>query len=198
MKDNTRVSRWLQRLGYLVFFFVVVEMVVLIQQNRDLKSKLSAASSNAIQFLKSGDIAPPFRLSSLDGNRTYVNIGHTGRPILLYIFSTTCPHCKRNIPIWKQITRKLDTGTGHKNAMQVIGVSIDDVAETRAYCSRNSLNYTTLVADTTFDRVYEVNAVPQTIFILANGKIADNWIGQLNNKDVKKLIEAIGLEKGPA
>jgi peroxiredoxin len=191
MKENARLSKWLQRIGYVVFLFVVVEMLVLVQQNRDLKRQLNAIGTpKSIEFLKSGEQVGPITLESINGQEVNLSFNDLRKQILLFIFSTTCPHCQRNLSKWEDISQKL---AQRSKEINVMGVSIDNLDKTKKYCLDNKLNYTTLIADTVFERLYKVHAVPQTLLIEGGGKVKNNWSGELTSKEVKELMSTIGL-----
>jgi peroxiredoxin len=191
MKENTAISRWLQRAGYVIFLFVIVEMVVLIQQNRNLKRQLNEIGSpHPIEFLKVNDQVASFDLKDINGHEMSVAFGSSKKQTLLFMFSTTCPHCERNLAKWKDISEKIKRKD--KDAVNVMGVSISNNDETKEYYLKNKLNYTTLVADTSFERLYKVEAVPQTLLINGDGKVKNNWTGELTAQQVKELMSTIG------
>jgi len=109
---------------------------------------------------------------------------------LLFVFSTTCPHCERNLAKWREIFQKLKLQK--PGVINVIGVSIDNIDKTNEYFLKNKLSYTTLIADTLFERRYKVRAVPQTILINGDGKVKNNWSGELTTQQVKELMSTIG------
>ncbi len=54
------------------------------------------------------------------------------------------------------------------------------------------LKFTTLMTDTAFEHLYRVRTVPQTILINGDGRVKNNWPGELSAGPVKEVISITG------
>ena len=99
-------------------------VVLLVLQNRDLKDKLrAAAEGGAPGGLAAGETLPSFALVDGSGAPAQVAVGD-GRPRVLLVFTSTCPHCAHAMPIWRDLVRENSSGT------EVVGVQLDAGAAT--------------------------------------------------------------------
>jgi peroxiredoxin len=189
MPENKQSSPWVQRLTYLLLFFLMVETVLLVMQNRQLKDRLNSPTQHrAIESLKAGDQTTPRRLKNLVGGEFEIPNNIPSRKTLVFVFSTTCPHCEKNLTLWNHIAARLKPA----KLVDVVGVSVNDAEKTRAYCATKKLDYVTLLADSIFMNHYKVKLVPQMILIAGNGKVLQNWTGELNGEQEKELMDLVG------
>ena len=108
---------------YSIFLSVIslalaVLVVLLVVENRDLKQQLRAAAGAAPRGgLVAGETLSSFALADASGAPVQVAVGD-GKRHLLLVFTSTCPHCRDAMPIWRDL---MAGGT----SLEVVGVQMD-------------------------------------------------------------------------
>lgn len=181
-----------QRLNYFQIFLYIaliglsVEVFLLIRQNRELKSQLEYFTKGP-ETLKAGEKIEAMNVLDLEGNQKMIALENTGKKTLLFVFTTTCPSCAKNLPYWRDIISVVD---GAKT--EILGISTHDIGQTKAYQREHDLSWpVTSTTDSTFIKKYKVNAVPQTILIDEHGKVQQVWLGLLTVEQVKQIKKMI-------
>ena len=136
-----------------------------------------------------GEKAPAFSLSNAEG-KTVSLADLKGKVIVLNFWATWCPPCRAEIPdfikVYKQYRAK---------GVEIIGVSLDhkgwDVV--RPFIKSNNINYPVLLGDQKIAQAYgNINSIPTTFIIDKSGKIVDQQVGAMSEKDLvskfKKLL----------
>jgi uncharacterized membrane protein YphA (DoxX/SURF4 family) len=152
LRQSPRPSFWknVQRvLAFVLVFFMAIEVVLLVRQNRELKSRLAMVLGNG--GVKPGEVVPPFKVTRLDGEATEIGYDGVNTKTLLLVFSTRCGACERNLSNWFEIASELKQGP-----YRVIGISLDPQEQTKSFVLRNSINYSVFMpADATFIQNYK-------------------------------------------
>jgi peroxiredoxin len=176
-------------LAYLVISLLTVEIVVLITQNRELKAKLNG-SSDLVSPFEPGEKVDPFQVYLLSGAIQKIEYDSTQKRQLLFILSTTCPHCLKNLTAWNDITEK-----SKSNDINIMGISIDRYDQTKKYFEDKDVRfYLSALADSTFSQKYRISGVPVTMLIQGNGAVEKIWLGELSPSQSDEII---GLVKAP-
>ncbi|MBX5467325.1 MAG: TlpA family protein disulfide reductase [Firmicutes bacterium] len=117
--------------------------------------------------LSVGQPAPAFALETAEG--TTVSLAALrGRPVILNFWATWCPWCKQELPAFESVKRR------YGSRIALYGVDIQESPSTvRAWLRHHRLDYPVLL-DTTggVAAAYAVEAVPTTVFIGPDGRIA--------------------------
>lgn len=189
----TKKVNWLQLASFVVILLLTGEVIMLILQNRELKSSLNAPAAQ-FEPLKLGEKIEPVRVQTLDGVTAdfpyySVHTGITGKNPnlwLLFVFSTTCPHCEETLPVWNRIT----TDTANRSAGTfIVGLSINSVKDTYQYVQDNKPAFysVSVAGDTSFARKYKVAGVPETILLKGDGTVIKTWLGKLQPAQVDEI-----------
>jgi peroxiredoxin len=170
-------------INYLVIVLLTVVVVLLSLQNRELKGTIRNLTMpiQPIDPLKSGERVEPFDIKTLDGSSGVVRFTDPTKKHLLFVFSTTCPHCARTLPFWQMIAES------RTKDVDVLGVSIHDVDLTNKYVAESNVNFYVVSVDTNFSRKYRVSGVPETILINGDGKVEQAWIGELSSNQMNEI-----------
>ena len=191
MDKTSKSFSWLQAGAFFLISLLTAEVVLLTLQNRDLKNKLkSTAFAAQVDPLAPGEKAVPFKIQTLDGATNELAFSDPAKKSLLFVLSTTCPHCEKTLANWKTITEKsLD------DRCNIIGVSIHNLEETRKYLTNKKVGFymVSAAADTGFSRKYKISGVPETILIDGNGSVEKVWLGELSDEqteEIEKLMSA--------
>jgi cytochrome c biogenesis protein CcmG/thiol:disulfide interchange protein DsbE len=133
-----------------------------------------------------GAAAPAFRLASLEGD-VYDLRELRGKPVLLNFWSTWCPPCMEEHPLF---TAAAERYSGRVHFLGVIYQ--DDPEKIRAFGSRYGAWGPSLIDPNGEVAIaYGVFGPPETFFIDANGKIVDKVIGAVRPDYLVETLEAM-------
>jgi cytochrome c biogenesis protein CcmG, thiol:disulfide interchange protein DsbE len=183
MEELKKKTNWVQLIGIVLIIFLGVEDVLLILQNKQLKATINTLTTPQMEPLKTGDRLEPVKIQSFDGSRSDLIYSDSTKKYLLFLFSTTCPHCEKNIPIWQSLIASMD------NHIKILGVSTQKLNETKQFIQGKIVNFRIVTAyeDTSFQRKYRVIGVPETILIDGEGKVEKVWMGELQPDQINEI-----------
>jgi cytochrome c biogenesis protein CcmG/thiol:disulfide interchange protein DsbE len=140
-----------------------------------------------------GKLAPDFTLRALDGKPVTLS-SYRGRPVVLTFFASWCHPCEEDMPVLERAQR--DAG----NRIAVIGVNYQDFeSDTREFVGQLGVTFPALIEDSTDNPVakrYDVHAMPDTVFIDADGVVRDRLYGTVTTDDLKKALQALMQRTG--
>lgn len=135
-----------------------------------------------------GEIAPPFRLKSLDGSEKSLEEILQAGPALLTFFKISCPVCKMTLPYLQRLT------AGGK--LQVIGISQDDADVTRSFLQRIEVEFPTLVDQAAEEypasNQYGISSVP-TLFLIQPGGAIERAFNGFSKRDLEEISAGAGV-----
>lgn len=132
-------------------------------------------------------MAPAFALTTMDGKRITMD-GLAGKVVLLDFWATWCGPCREALPGVRKIAREFQG-----QPLVVLSISLDsNDAKWRAFVDKNQMTWLQY-RDGGFmgpiARLFNVNAIPATFSIDADGVVEDQHVGDANlEKSLKKLI----------
>ena len=173
---------------YLVIVLLIIEVVLLMQQNRELKSAVRAMTSGSMEPLRPGDSVQAVSFQTMDGRRGELSYTDPRKKYLLFVLSTSCPHCERNLEPWGDLV-----AFDSNRRCNIVGLCVDEFQATLDYAGEKHLPFSlvSVAADTGFHRKYRISGVPETILVGGNGRVERTWLGELNSgqtSEIKKLI----------
>lgn len=184
MENSKRSFSWIQTGGVILILLLASEVVLLTIQNRQLKKSLDQTTIGyQTDPLKPGERVEPVKIQLLDGTTKELSYQDPSRKYLLFVLSTTCPHCAKMLPVWKLIaTHKAENCT-------VLGLCLHDLDQTTKFIAANNVGfYTASVAqDTSFGRKYKIGGIPETILIRGNGTVEKAWVGELTTNQADEI-----------
>lgn len=176
LKTKTSVSL------ILVTICSLVLVALLSFQNYELKKQLSQFEQSDIR-LKSNDIVTP--ISGINLNGDSLQIEFRDKQTMLFFFTTTCPICKRNMPIWEELYQW--NNSSHK--FTIVGVSLDSVELTKKYIKENSIPFTVVIASRSeMQNGWKISHVPQTILIDQRKRVVTSILGIIDEKSKAALM----------
>lgn len=132
-------------------------------------------------------MAPAFTVTTLDGQRVSMD-GLAGKVVLIDFWATWCGPCVAALPHVRQIAKKFEG-----QPFVVLSVSLDsDVAKWKDFVDKNDMSWLQY-RDGSFSgnlsKMFNVNAIPATFTIDADGVLEDQHVGdaEIEGK-LKKLI----------
>lgn len=139
--------------------------------------------------LTEGQPFPPLTLSAIDG-KTVPLSSFRGKLVVLNVWATWCPPCRKELPSLQRLSRSLDT-----QRFAVLGLSLDqDEVAMREYLNDKGVTYANFV-----DRemaiakeVLGMKAYPDTFFIGPDGTFLGRVVGavQWDNPRMMQALEA--------
>ena len=133
-----------------------------------------------------GYLAPDFTLSTLDGT-DFTLSQYRGQPVVLNFWATWCPPCRAEIPYFQQASVKYNG--------QVAIVGVDDgetVAKVAPFANEVGITYPLPIDEQSLvSRRYNVNSLPSTFFIDAEGVIQKVHIGLISQAVLESQIEQL-------
>ncbi len=122
----------------------------------------------AVQSLRGGvqlpAQAPDFAAQTLQGQPVQLS-QLRGKPVVLYFFASWCPACKVTSPTIDRFA------AGHPE-VTVLGIAAEDAEEARAFLASQPRSFAVVAETQAIDAAYKVRALPTTIVLDAQGKVA--------------------------
>jgi cytochrome c biogenesis protein CcmG/thiol:disulfide interchange protein DsbE len=137
---------------------------------------------------KIGEIAPNFTLPGIDGRAVTLS-KLRGRVVVLTFFASWCAPCEQDMPILERAQH--DDG----NRIAVVGVNYQDFPnDTRDFVHRLGVTFPALIEDSADNPVakqYDVHAMPDTVFIDAEGVVRERLFGPTSEHDLQSAVDKL-------
>jgi cytochrome c-type biogenesis protein len=150
-----------------------------------------APEGDAFRPLGAGDPAPVFALPTVAGDTLRLD-SLRGGPVLLNIWATWCPPCRKEMPGLQALYE-----TYGPRGLRVLGVSIDSRGAEDAihsFTTDHGITFTILHdPGEVVPRQYRTSGVPETFLIDGDGVLVHRWIGMFDPlaPDVAQRVEAL-------
>ena len=175
----------------------VVLIVTVVLMSRVPKTASDAPITASIAV---GQTAPTFSVSTTDGPFDLAKNG--GKPTLLEVFATWCPHCQHEVPIMNRLN------TSYKGKLNVVGVEgndrgMDDTspasqADMMTFVQKLGVTYPVAFdPDLTVAKEYLQSGYPTVVLIGADNKILAMGGGELPETNIRQAIDAVVAGKKP-
>lgn len=140
--------------------------------------------------------APSFSGETLDGS-TFTLTDHRGEVVVLNVWASWCAPCRGEAPALREVAE----GTRGQDVQFVGLVTRDSDASSRAFVDRFELDYPQVIdSDGTVQLQFRDNlppqAIPSTLVIDKQGRVAARVLGTVSAPTLRSLIEP--LEREPA
>ena len=135
--------------------------------------------------------APNFSLDDSQGTAIKLS-DFRGKVVVLDFWATWCHGCKTEIP-WFMEFHKRYAGDG----LAVIGVSMDDDGwkSVKPFVTEWKIPYPIVVGNQEMGKLYSVDAMPVTLLIDREGRIAETHAGVVQKDAFEKEIKSLLQEK---
>jgi thiol-disulfide isomerase/thioredoxin len=161
-----------------------------------LASRVPKAASDAPTFAKLnvGDPAPPFAAATTAG--PFDSTKTDGKPVLLEVFATWCPHCQHETSVLNQLYAKygsrIDFVAVSGSAMGMDENSPETQADVVTFGQTFSVRYP-IAYDSTLDvaKKYLQGGYPTIVVISKANKIASIDDGEIDPATLSKRINAV-------
>jgi hypothetical protein len=172
-------------IGFLILM-ILIEMVTLIIQNRRLKAQIIALKKK-VPHLIVGDYALPIEVIKINGEEEFINFNNNYQKTLLFILSSSCVPCDKNLIFWRRLGYQL------RNKARILLISLgewEDMHNLKSYLKVDIPIYIPENKEK-FIQDYRIRNFSQTVLIDEKGKV--EWIkaNGLNADDYFKLRELV-------
>ena len=121
--------------------------------------------------IKIGEKAPPFGLSSTDGQKRSLREALAEGPVLAAFFKVSCPTCQYAFPFIERLHQQLGAA-GAKHA-QIWGIVQDNASLGERFAKEYGVTFPILVDDEPYETslAYGLNYVPTLFLIAPDGRV---------------------------
>ena len=126
---------------------------------------------------------PDFALATLDGSATTLGV-HAGRPIVLNLWATWCPPCRREMPV-------LEEAQGRYPGVAFVLVNQgEDRGTIRDFLAHQGLALDHVLLDPHSQAMLDTNTrgLPTTLFFDADGRLVDTHMGELTGASLADTL----------
>jgi peroxiredoxin len=167
---------------------LAVCVIALAWQNLSLKRRLASPphADDQLPKLVAGDVVLPFDLWTPEGQSVRVAFDGSEERTLLLVFSSTCPACERNMPVWNELL------AGERSpGVRVLGIQTDLAAGAAPHADgpRCPIYSAGPRAAPPFDRL---PYVPATVVLDRAGRVRSAWFGILDATQQAELRRELG------
>lgn len=142
---------------------------------------------SAVRPARQGAPAPDLSLPALDGS-TLTLSDLKGKPVILNFWATWCGPCKIEMPLF------IHAYDSHKDRLAMIGVNVQEQAgPVQAFVGQYGITFPVVLdADGQVSTIYQVRALPTTVFIAADGTVSAMHRGAiLSRPDLQPYLDRI-------
>lgn len=131
--------------------------------------------------------APNFTLIDQHGAPIHLS-DYQGKVVLLDFWATWCHGCKLEIPWYMDFQNKYKS-----KGLAVIGVAMDDEgwSKVKPFVAAEKMNYPVVLGNAELSKRYDVNALPVTLLIDREGRIAASHIGLVNKEAFEQQLQSL-------
>ena len=149
-------------------------------------ASVGSAQTN-VQPKNSRKMAPEFGLKDANGNEVRLS-KLKGKVVLVNFWATWCEGCQVEIPWFIEFEKKHG-----ESGLVVIGVSMDDDGwkSIKPWVKEKRVNYPIVIGDQNLATQYGLKAMPLTVLVDRDGRIANVHEGIVNKTDTEKSIRTL-------
>lgn len=122
---------------------------------------------------------PKLTGKTLDG-RPFEASAADGRDLAVYVFSTTCSWCEKNLDNIRTLASR--TWKTHR----IVGVSTGPEAGLQNYCRENGINFE-VISDVSeqLQKAWSMDGTPQLLIVSRDGRLKKSFMGALDKKNLE-------------
>jgi len=113
---------------------------------------------------------------------------YRGRVVLLDFWATWCEGCKLEIPWYMEFQNKYKA-----SGLSVLGVSMDEDGwkSVKPFLEEKKVNYPVVIGDWDLAKLFDITALPVTLLIDRDGKVADLHAGMVDKDAFQSEIQIL-------
>lgn len=134
---------------------------------------------------------------TLSGDSIVVGAADSGTRQVLFVFNTTCPICRENLPNWKRLYEEI--WRHHSDRAQVYAVSLHPEELTRSYVEEHDLPFPVFLFPVPkLATLYHASAVPITMVLNHQGELIHVHMGLVDGRAAMDSVIAAILRPDTA
>lgn len=150
----------------------------------------NTGSNNPSGSGSQGKQAPDFTALDMEGNKVSLS-DYIGKPIVVNFWATWCGPCKMELPAFENAYNEY----GEEVTFLMVNMTDgerDTEGSVKAFIEDNGYTFPVFF-DTKFSAAsaYNVTGIPMTLYINADGTLADSHVGMIQEKALVKAIEEL-------
>jgi len=136
---------------------------------------LAACSGESPAKLNTGDPAPAFAATRLDGIMVQVPVAYAGRPLVIRFWADWCKYCEGEMKAIEPVYQRYKS-----RGVEILAVNAgQDRAAVAAFVGKLGISYPALLdEDAAIAKRYGVVGLPTTYFIDSRGKVKAKIVGE--------------------
>jgi peroxiredoxin len=176
---NLLIRKIMATIGLVALLTVPVFLLVVLQ--RSAKSRMLGA----------GDSIPVVALGGVDPGDVLL-AGITGRRAAILFFSTDCPHCQREIPIFNEVVKQF------ASEVEFAAIALGDRQKTQAFVQTTDIGARVLIDEKGIvGKLFGVSEVPALFLVDYNQKIAWVGVGEQPRGELLRRLSIL-VSRGPS
>jgi cytochrome c biogenesis protein CcmG/thiol:disulfide interchange protein DsbE len=149
----------------------------------------SSGPGAGLPELVTGRVAPSFELPNIRGGPAISLAALAGHPVVLNFFASWCPDCRAELKDFAEVYSR------SHGVVRFVGVDSDDMARKEALsllaAARDRYPVAVDSSGGVATSLYLVQALPVTIFIAANGRIAGQVFGAQSVRELSSWVKRL-------
>jgi len=143
----------------------------------------AAAGSVVAQLNRSVPLLPDLQLATPDGRTVSLN-SYAGRPMVLNLWASWCPPCRREMPVFEQAQAEFSD-----IAFVMINQG-ESAQQAKRFLEREQLSLSQVLLDPASQAMQAMNSrgLPTTLFFDAQGRLVDSHMGEITMPSLKDKI----------
>lgn len=177
---------------------VVVVLAVIVVMSGEREGGPTGSESGAVvaggpprdRPLRQGDPVPSFSAPGLSGG-TVAWSDHVGRPTVLAVWASWCPHCQAELPVLDRVMRDFPD-VGFVTVTTAIGAAPGPTPE--EYLRQQGLDFPVAVDDArgTLGAALGIQAFPTLYFVGSDGRVVAAVEGEVDEATLRQMVSALG------
>ena len=151
----------------------------------------NSSTTTNYQVARKGSKMPDFTAKTIDGTSFKIS-DYRGKVLIVDIWATWCPPCKKEIPGFINIVKKYP-----KSDISIVGISMDNrisKSQLQGFVEKSGMNYPVVLI--TENRLLmsvfaDVRNIPTTYIIDADGIVRDRVVGMAPQSYFENRIQSI-------
>jgi peroxiredoxin len=138
--------------------------------------------------LPQGTPAPAFSVQTLNGDSLSL-AGLHGKVVVLNFWATWCPACREELPDLSRFA-----AAHPHDCIKLIGISDEDPVQLYAWLGAHPLGYPIVGNAGDLGPLYGVEALPTTVVIDKEGRVAARFVGAVQLKALERAVERLNAD----
>lgn len=166
---------------------LVLNTVRLVRENRQLSQQVIHVYRS--MELPIGAVVPPIEGVDRFGRKFFLDSRAESLPVLVLVFSPTCPACDQNWPLWDSLVAAQQLLGGKIITFDMTGRVREEYLRVHGIDAHPCL--VSLTPETTMS--FRFRFTPQT-YILHEGKVVYGWTGVLHPSEIERAMDYLSNE----